>query len=397
MSSQDAPLPPIGLPEATGRSRLFAEPLHVGRPNLADANELLNDFRVILERRWLTNNGPCVKEFEHQVAAHLGVRNCIAVSNATIGLQITIAALGLSGEVIVPSFTFPATVHALAWQGIRPIFCDVDLSTHNLAPASVERLIGPQTTGILGVHLWGNACAIEPLTEIARRHRLALFFDAAHAFDCSHRGRMIGNFGSAEVFSFHATKFLNTGEGGAVTTNDDELAAKLRRLRNFGLEDDQVVDVGINGKMNEFSAAMGLASLRHRELFIARNHSNFAAYRDVLRSIPGLSLVEHPTTERRNQQYIVVDVDRHQFGMSRDELVTALHAQNVIAKRYFFPGCHRVEPYKSAGAASTPLTNTEALCERLFQLPTGTAVSRNDIERIGEFLKTLTARARHAA
>ena len=225
-----------GGPFVTGPSRLFSEKLHVGCPNLGDRGRLLARFENVLDRRWLTNDGLYVQALEHQIAEYLGVQHCVAVCSATIGLQIAIRALGLTGEVIVPSFTFPATAHALAWQGIAPAFCDVDPVTHNIDPGTVERLIGPRTTGILAVHLWGNPCDVDALTEIAERRGLELLFDAAHAFGCSYRGRMIGNFGHAEVFSFHATKFVSAGEGGAIVTNDDELANKMRRLRNFGLE-----------------------------------------------------------------------------------------------------------------------------------------------------------------
>jgi dTDP-4-amino-4,6-dideoxygalactose transaminase len=387
-----------GATNAIGGSRLFAQPLHVGRPNLADREKLLARFGAVLDRGWLTNNGPNVQEFEKQVADYLGVRHCVAVSNATIGLQLVIHALGLKGEVIVPSFTFAATAHALAWQGVRPVFCDVDPNTHNVDPQTVDALIGPETTGILGVHLWGNPCAIDKLTEIAERRGLALVFDAAHAFGCSHNGRMIGNFGRAEVFSFHATKFLCTGEGGAITTNDDELADHLTRLRNFGIDDERSCGLGINGKMNELAAAMGLAGMEGREDVIAQNHFNLAAYAEALADVRGLQLFTIPTLERRNHQYIVVDVDPAEARMSRDDVVAALHAENVLAKRYFSPGCHRLEPYRAEHhSRRTTVPHTERLCERLLQLPTGTSVGRDGIARIGRFLQNLTTRAKRAA
>src|SRR6185369_3387994 len=205
---------------------------------------------------------------EQRVAKMLGVRHCIAMCNATVALEITIRALGLTGEVLVPSFTFIATAHALQWQQIIPVFCDVDPETHCLNPRSVEKMITPRTTGIIGVHLWGRGCDIGSLSEIARSNGLKLLFDAAHAFGCSYEGRMIGGFGDAEVFSFHATKFFNTFEGGAVTTNDDDLAEKIRLMKNFGFAGyDQVIYLGTNGKMSEVSAAMGLTSLESLDDF----------------------------------------------------------------------------------------------------------------------------------
>jgi dTDP-4-amino-4,6-dideoxygalactose transaminase len=377
---------------------LFAEPLHVGRPNVGDRERLFERFADILDRRWLTNDGPYVQAFEQEIAAYLGVKHCVAVCNATIGLQIAIRALGMTGEVIVPSFTFPATVHALQWEGITPVFCDVDPATHNADPEDVERLIGPRTSGIVGVHLWGNACNDEALSGLARQHGLRLLYDAAHAFGCSHDGRMIGNFGDCEVFSFHATKFLNSAEGGAIVTNDDDLAASLRRLRNFGLRAGAVESIGTNAKMTEFCAAMGLTSLESRDEFIERNRQNHAAYRAALGAMPGIRLLFGDSLEQHNWQYVVAEVDRRAAGCTREEVIAALHSQNVLAKRYFSPGCHRMPPYAAShDAVRSPLPHTERLCDRLLQLPTGSGVTQLDIARIADYLRSLTARRRRAA
>ncbi|HLB83912.1 MAG TPA: aminotransferase class I/II-fold pyridoxal phosphate-dependent enzyme, partial [Steroidobacteraceae bacterium] len=213
----------------------FRESLHVGRPNIGDRARLLERINDLLDRRWLTNDGRYVRELEAELARRIGVRHCLAVCNATLGLQLAARALDLSGEVIVPAFTFVATAHALQWLGIAPVFADIDPRTHNIDPAHVEALVNERTTGILGVHLWGRACDVRALAAIARRHRLRLLFDAAHAFGCSHDGRSLGSFGDAEVLSFHATKYVNSFEGGAVTTDDDTLAARVRAMRNFGL------------------------------------------------------------------------------------------------------------------------------------------------------------------
>jgi dTDP-4-amino-4,6-dideoxygalactose transaminase len=381
-----------------GKNPLFAEPIHVGRPNIGDRERLFERFADILDRRWLTNDGPYVQAFEQEIAAYLGVRHCVAVCNATIGLQIAIRALGMTGEVIVPSFTFPATVHALQWEGITPVFCDVDPITHNADPADVERLIGPRTSGIVGVHLWGNACDDDSLSELAQRHNLRLLYDAAHAFGCSYRGRMIGNLGDCEVFSFHATKFLNSGEGGAVATNDDELAASLRSLRSFGLTAGVVSSLGTNAKMTEFCAAMGVTSLESRDEFIERNRQHSASYRTALGGAAGVQVLFGNTTEQHNWQYVVVEIDRRAAGCTRDDVIAALHAQNVLAKRYFWPGCHRMPPYAATyDAARSPLPETERLCEQLLQLPTGSGVTQLDVARIADVVCSQTARRRRAA
>ena len=338
----------------------------------------------MLDRRWLTNNGPYVQELEQRIAAMVGVKHCVAMCNATIALEIAVRALGMSGEVIVPSFTFIATAHCLQWQEITPVFCDVDPRTHNIDPKKIEALITPRTSGIIGVHLWGKACQVEDLHVIAGHFRLKLLFDAAHAFGCSHGGRMIGGFGDAEVFSFHATKFFNTFEGGAVVTDDDALARKMRLMANFGFSGyDKVVYVGTNGKMSEVSAAMGLTGLESLESFIDINRVNYQQYKKGLRGVPGLSLIEYGGPDRTNFQYVVVEVDAAAAGLSRDQIVELLWQENVLARRYFYPGCHRMEPYKSYFPhARLLLPETERLCERVMVLPTGTGMDAHAIESL---------------
>ena len=361
----------------------------MGRPNIGNHSVFLRRIKDVLDRRWLSNGGQYVRQFEARVAELLGVKHCVAMCNATVGLEIATRALSLHGEVIVPSFTFVATAHCLQWQEITPVFCDVDPRTHNIDPAQVERLITPRTTGILGVHLWGRACAVEALEEIASRHGLQLMFDSSHAFGCSDGGKMIGGFGRAEVFSFHATKFINTLEGGVVTTNDDRLAHKMRMMKNFGFTGYDCVEyLGINGKMNEMSAAMGLTNLESMDEFVAVNRRNYELYRERLASLPGLEVIDYPKTERCNYQYVVVEVDEAQAGLSRNILVERLHEQGVLARRYFYPGCHRMEPYVSRYPGYTvTLPNTEFLCSRVLILPTGTSVSTDDVERVCDIIR----------
>ena len=367
----------------------FAEPLHVGRPNIGDRRKLMERIEGILDRRWLSNNGPLVQEFEAALANCLGVKHCIPICNGTVALELAIRALDLKGEVLLPSFTFVATAHALQWQGIKPVFADIDPSTHNLDPAAVERLITSRTTGIIGVHVWGRPCAVEELQAVADQHRLQLMFDAAHAFGCSHGGRMIGNFGRCEVFSFHATKFFNTFEGGAIATNDDVLAEKIRLMKNFGFKGcDNVVYIGVNGKMTEVCAAMGLTGLEGLDEFLAVNRRNCEAYRKGLAGIPGLSLIEYPAAEKCNRQYIVVEVDEKAYGRSRDETIRMLHAENVLARKYFWPGCHRMEPYRTLDPrAGEFLVETEKVAARVMVLPTGTAVEPEAIATICNLLR----------
>lgn len=362
---------------------------HVGAPNIGDRSHLLELINEILDRRWLTNNGPTVQEFEKEIAKAAGVKHCVAMSNATIALEIVVRALDIRGEVIVPSLTFVATAHALWWQHITPVFCDVDPESFTLDPDRIEELLTPETTAIMGVHLWGRPCRIDKLTELAQRHNLKLIFDAAHAFGCTWNGKMIGGFGDAEVFSFHATKFLNTFEGGAVVTNNDELAAKLRMMKNFGFVGyDDVESIGINGKMSEVCAAMGLVSLEGSNQVIDTNYKHYQQYREELSNVDGIELVTYEDEEKCNYQYIVTLVDDSVTGISRDQLMNLLWAENVRARRYFYPGCHRMEPYNSLfPATASRLPVTESILDRVLLLPTGTAVSAEDVSRICEIIK----------
>lgn len=366
-----------------GAPPAFGETLHVGRPNIGDRAAFLERVNGILDNRWLTNNGPMVQQFEQRLAAHLGVRHCIAMCNGTIALEIAIRALGLEGEVIVPSWTFVATAHSLYWQGITPVFADIDPSTHNLDPAAVRRMITPRTTGIIGVHLWGRAAPVDELQAIAEEHDLRLMFDAAHAFGSTYKGQSIGRFGQCEVFSFHATKSFNTMEGGAVTTDDDELAEAMRLMRNFGFAGyDNVIHPGTNGKMIEVCAAMGLTNLERFEDIVAINRRNHEAYRQALAGIPGISLLGYDPQERNSHHYVVIEVDGS-CAATRDAIVAALQAENVLARKYFWPGSHCMQPYRDLFPhASLMLPETIRVAERVVVLPTGEAIEPGQLQTI---------------
>lgn len=362
----------------------FKRTLHVGRPNMPDRKEFFRRMNQVLDSGWLSNFGPMEQEFERRVAEIAGAKHCVATCNATTGLEVAIAGLGMSGDVIVPSFTFIATVHALWRQGLRPVFCDVDPETHCLDVACVQAAITSRTTGILGVHMWGNSCASLALSELAERHGLKLMFDAAHSFGCHSEGGAYDALGDAAVFSFHATKCVHAFEGGAIVTNDDALADKLRLMVNFGFSgEDSVAHLGTNGKMSEASAAMGLTSLESMDLFFEHNKQNYIAYTAGLHDIPGLKLMRRRTNQQHNFQYIVVEVDADLAGLTRDDIVAALRLENICARRYFYPGCHRMEPYVGLSPrAGQTLPVTERLTARVMALPTGTAISTNDVRRI---------------
>jgi dTDP-4-amino-4,6-dideoxygalactose transaminase len=373
-----------------GGSPAFTEPLHVGRPNIGDRQRLFQHLNELLDRRWLSNHGPYAELFEERLRERLGARRCLAVANGTLGLMLAARALGLRGEVIMPSFTFVGTAHALTWQGVTPVFCDIDPETYQIDPRAVEPLITSRTSGILGVHLFGRTCDVEALEAIARRHRLKLLIDAAHAVGCSTPTRSIGGGGDAVVFSFHATKVMNTFEGGAIATDDEALAEALSLMRNFGFSDYDHVDcLGINAKLSEPAAAMGLASLESLDAFIAANRRNYEAYRQVLAGVPGLKLHGYDPSHACNYHYVVVEVNPDATGMSRDTLLAVLHAENVLARRYFYPGCHRTEPYGTLPRwREAALPHTERAAARVLLLPTGTAIGEGEIETIGAIVRT---------
>jgi dTDP-4-amino-4,6-dideoxygalactose transaminase len=363
--------------------------LHVGRPNIGNRESFLSKVNAILDRRWLSNDGPLAREFENKISEFLGVKHAVAMCNATVALEIASRALNLHGEVILPSYTFVATAHALQWQQITPVFCDMNPATHNIDPAKIERLITPRTTGIIGVHVWGRGCETEAIKEIAARRNLKVMYDASHGFGCTKGGRMLGTFGECEVFSFHATKFLNCFEGGAVVTNNDDLAEKMRLMRNFGFQGfDNVVYLGVNGKMSEIHAAMGLTNLEAIEDIIAINQRNYEAYKNGLAGVPGISVIDYDPAEQNNYQYVVIEVDPELCARNRDEIVEALHAENIIARKYFWPGCHKMEPYRSLQPnAGLLLPETERIAARVIVLPTGQTVEEKTVVRVCEVIR----------
>jgi dTDP-4-amino-4,6-dideoxygalactose transaminase len=368
----------------TGRPA-FAEPVHVGRPNVGDPDAFLSRARSILESKRFTNDGPFVQELERTVAEFADVAHCVAVCNGTVALQLAAGALGLTGEVIVPSFTFVATAHAFQWLRLTPVFCDIDERTHILDPANVAEVITDRTSAIVGVHIWGRPAYSEVLERLAEEHGLRLLFDAAHALGCTAGGRPIGGRGDAEILSFHATKVINTFEGGAVLTNDGDLAERLRGSRNFGFVGyDDVRRLGVNGKLSEIAAAMGLTTLERFDDFVRMNRRNYEQYHAALEGLPGISLVRYDESERQNYQYVVAEIG-DECPVPRDELLRILHAENVLARRYFYPGCHRMEPYRSI-VPGLQLPATEHVASRVLILPTGSAVAHDEVTTICEIV-----------
>jgi dTDP-4-amino-4,6-dideoxy-D-glucose transaminase len=360
----------------------FLSPLHTNRPNKFDRERMFDRLGWAMDNHWLSNGGPLVLEFEQRVAELAGVAHCVATCNATVALQLLMHGAGLSGEVIMPSLTFSATAHAARWIGFEPVFCDIDPATGCLDPSAVAAAVTPRTSAIIGVHLWGRVCAVDELEKVAADHGLPVFFDAAHGIGCSSAGRAVGGFGVAEVFSFHATKVVSAFEGGAVVTDDAHLAARIRSLKVFGKGINEVSDAGgTNGKMSEASAAMGLTSLDAFDSSVRQNRANYDAYREELGDVDGITFFTHDTRERNNFQYVIIELDEAEAGISRDFLLEVLKAENAVALTPIgSPACHQIEPYVSRRPVSLP--HTEALVARVISLPSGSTVTREDIRRV---------------
>jgi dTDP-4-amino-4,6-dideoxygalactose transaminase len=369
-----------------GAPAAFKRPLYTGAPIVERQSEqrYFAWMKQAFRRNCFTNNGPLLQRLEKEVAGIHSVKHCVAVCNATIAQMLLLKSLGLRGEVILPSFTFIATAHACLWQGLKPVFCDIEPDTLTIDAEKAERLINKKTSAIIGVHLFGNVCNIGQLERLAKNYKLKLIFDAAHAFKCSLGDKSIGGFGNAEMVSFHATKLFSTFEGGAVLTNDRELACRVSVLRNFGFTGyDKVEFLGINAKMPEASAAMGLASLPAIGRRISHLKKNYFIYRKSLVSIPGISLVSLGLKGRSNYQFMPILVEEDKFGVSRDILYDILWKENVIARRYFYPGCHRMHPYKSLYPdAGRGLSVTEDICGKILCLPMNLKSPQRDIAAI---------------
>ncbi len=374
-----------------GGQPAFAEPLHVGRPNVGDREAVLRAIGEAIDERWLSNNGVKLTAFERRLSEDLGGLRCVATCNATLGLQIVLRALGVEGGVVLPALTFVATAHAVAWERLTPVFADVEAETLCMGPAEAAARIGPETGALLGVHLWGRSADPEGLEQLARERGLPLVYDAAHALGCSHRGRPLAGFGDAAVLSFHATKVANSFEGGVVVTADPQLAERVATMRNFGfVDEDEIVGLGTNAKMSEPAAAMGLASLEALPGFLAANRRNYLAYAEALADVPGVRLLPFDP-EQANCHHIGIAVDPVAAGLDRDALRRVLVAENVLARRYFYPGCHRVPPYSEGPVPELPVT--DAALDRCLSLPTGTALEADDAAGIGRIVRLAVSSA----
>ena len=347
----------------------FGERFRFIQPTLPRLEYFISEYRQVFAQGLITN-GRLVARLEAAVCEHLGVRHCVAVSSCTSGLILVMKALGLRGEVILPSFTFFATGHAALWNGLTPVFADCDAETWNIDPGVVGRAITSRTCAIVGVHLYGNPCPVTELECIAQQHGLKLLFDAAHAFGASYRGQPVGGFGDAEVFSLSPTKLLVAGEGGLVCTNDPLLAHKVRAGRNYGdLGSYDPMLLGLNARMTEFNAALALAGLDMVPAKVRKHNQIAELYTAELDGIPGIRFQHLPPGHASTYKDYSVRVDSAAFGMTRDELAAALLAENIETKKYFHPPLHQQALFRPFLDASAALPNTEAISESVLSLP----------------------------
>jgi dTDP-4-amino-4,6-dideoxygalactose transaminase len=356
-------------PAVLGNRPFFGSRINIVRPTLPDYDELAEELRSIFQSGNLTK-GKHVRAFENALTEQLGVRHAVAVSSCTTGLMLTYQALELSGDVVVPSFTFMATVSALRWVGVRPVFADVHPGTANLDADAAEAALTPKTSAIVAVHNHGNPADVDELQAVADRHGLQLIFDAAHAFGSQYQGTAIGPKGIANIFSLSPTKLLVAGEGGIVATNDDRLAAKIRIGREYGNDGNyDSVFPGLNGRLPEVNALLGRHNLHRLESGAVHRNLLAKLYRDELGQVPGIGFQEVLPGNRSSYKDFFVIVDADAFGLSRDELALVLDAENIETRKYYCPPVHLQTAYREFAPPVGRLSATEFLSARSLTLP----------------------------
>jgi dTDP-4-amino-4,6-dideoxygalactose transaminase len=356
-------------PAIMGGSPAFPEGLPFMRPSVPDEEAVLPRLRTILATGMLTN-GPFVRELEERASEYLGVRHCVAVSSCTAGLMLVLLAADLSGDAVLPSFTFAATAHAAAWNQLRPVFADVDAHTLTLSPEAAARAIGVRTSVILATHTFGTPCAVEELSSLARTSGVKLVFDAAHAFGSRRSGVPVGGFGDAEVFSLSPTKVLVASEGGLIATNNDVLAERCRIGRDYANPGDyDCLFVGLNARMSEIHAAFALASLEDLEQRIDRRNELARMYKQALADVPGIGFPAVAESDRTTYKDFTILVEGSEFGMDAAELAKALAEEGIQTKRYYAPPVHTMQAYRSQAGNNGQLPVTEAAALRVLTLP----------------------------
>lgn len=354
-------------------------------PSLDEFNVYLKD---IWERKWITNNGHYHKELEKALCEYLGVPFVSLFTNGTLPLITALQALRITGEVITTPYSFVATTHSLWWNGIKPVFVDIDPSTGNLDPDKIESAITPKTTAIMPVHVYGKPCDTARIQEIADKYGLKVIYDAAHAFGVKVNGESVLNAGDLSTLSFHATKVYNTIEGGALIMHDEQTKKRIDYLKNFGFAGEtEVVAPGINSKMDEMRAAYGLINLRQVDDAIAERRKVAIKYRDALRNVEGITFFDDMPGVTHNYSYFPIFVDEEKYGMTRDELYFKMKEHNVLGRRYFYPLISTFSTYRGLESANPEnLPNAHKMADSVICLPMHHSLSENDINKVLEII-----------
>jgi dTDP-4-amino-4,6-dideoxygalactose transaminase len=368
-----------------GNPEPFEKPVYVTKPFLPPFEEFTEGVKEIWDNQWLTNNGPMLGRFYNTLSNYFETDNLCLFNNGTLALQLGLQGMGISGEVITTPFTFVATSHALYWNKIRPVFVDIEPDHYTLDPAAVESAITPWTTAILAVHVYGYPCKLKILADIARRHNLALIYDAAHAFGVSVGGRPISSYGDMSMFSFHATKLFHSIEGGMLIFRDSSLKETFDYLKNFGFKNGvEVVMPGTNAKMNEMQALMGTLVFKYFDSLIERSRRIYMTYREGLKDVPGIKFPPTlPNDIRYNYIYQPVEIVEEEFGMNRDELFNILMKYNIFSRRYFYPLICDFPCYKNI-TFKDPLQVARTVSQRILCLPIYPDLRVDDVIKICE-------------
>nr|AFV53191.1 VioA [Providencia alcalifaciens] len=362
----------------------------VTQPFLPELNEFIPYLEKIWDNKWLTNNGPFHQQLETELATYLGVEHISLFNNATIALVIALQAMRISGEVITSPYSFVATSHSIIWNGLEPVFVDIDPSTFNIDPSKIESAITPRTTAIMPVHCYSNPCNVEAIQKIADDYGLKVIYDAAHAFGINYKKQSLLNWGDLSILSFHATKVFNTFEGGAIISPDAKTKQRIDRLKNFGITDELTVTApGINGKMSEINAAFGLVQLRHIEQAMLQRKSVDTIYREALTDITGITIYEHNKHANSNYSYFPILVERN-YPLTRDELYEKLKKNHILSRRYFYPLISNMPIYSKLPSSSfSNLPQSNELANKVLCLPIYNELDISTQFRIIDLIKNI--------
>lgn len=360
------------------------ELITVTSPLLPDLDEFTKELKNIWDSKWITNNGSYHKKLESALAEYLGVPYVSLFTNGTLPLITALQALRITGEVITTPYSFVATTHALWWNGIKPVFVDIDPKTGNLDPEKIEAAITPKTTAIMPVHVYGNPCDTKRIQEIADTYGLKVIYDAAHAFGVKVNGESILNAGDLSTLSFHATKVFNTIEGGAMVMHDAKTKQRIDYLKNFGFADEvTVVGAGINSKMDEIRSAYGLINLQQVDKAIEARHQVALKYREALKDVEGITFFDDIEGVKHNYSYFPIFIDANKYGMTRDELYFKMKEANVLGRRYFYPLISEFSTYRGLESSNKEnLPNAHKMADSVICLPMHHKLNCSEIERI---------------